>query len=228
MNLKNLGHLAVIASALIWVGATGSAWAQEDVDVSIDTSSLAGDTGSELFLELTGGGGDSGVGYNTVTTSPFVLGGGTAGTVDTANALGNVSGDMNSGVSLDDNGTQLSLFGQFLTPGTTLSFQMDLTTNVNTGPTPDGLFLYLYDPNGNPIDSTSDPSGFDSLLAVTFNSSTPVVTNFDSALLSVTPAAVAAAPEIDPSSALGALTLLAGALAVLRGRRRSPQREGFA
>ena len=34
------------------------------------------------------------------------------------------------------------------------------------------------------------------------------------------PAAPAAAPEIDPEMAAGALTLLAGGLAVLRGRRR--------
>ena len=32
-----------------------------------------------------------------------------------------------------------------------------------------------------------------------------------------------AAPEIDPASAMSALTLLAGGLAVLRGRRSRPQ-----
>jgi len=33
---------------------------------------------------------------------------------------------------------------------------------------------------------------------------------------------VTAAPEIDPASAISALTLLAGGLAVIRGRRRKP------
>jgi hypothetical protein len=32
----------------------------------------------------------------------------------------------------------------------------------------------------------------------------------------------AAAPELDPASALAALTLLSGGLAVLRGRRKKP------
>ena len=34
---------------------------------------------------------------------------------------------------------------------------------------------------------------------------------------------VVSVPEIDPSSALAGLTLLAGALAVMRGRRSKPQ-----
>lgn len=223
MNLKSIGYCALAASALIWAAGPRSAWAQEDVDVNINTLSLAGETGSELFIELTGGGSDSGSGYNTATLSDFVLGGGTAGTVDTLSEIGNVTGDMGSGVSLNDQASPLNLFAQLLTPGSTLSFQMDLTTQDNTGPVPDGLFLFLYDPSGNAL-ATSDPSDSNSLLAVTFNSPTaPSISAFTApsgtSLVSITPV-VSSVPEIDPSSALGALTLLAGGLAVLRGRRR--------
>lgn len=229
MKRKSTRCLMATASALVGAMAASYAWAQEDVNVSINTSSLAGDTGSELFIELTGGSGDSGVGYNTVTTSPFALGTGTAGAVDTANSFGNVSGDMSSGISLNDNGSPLSLFGEFLTPGTSLSFQLDMTTNVNIGAVPDGLYLFIYDPNGNPIATTQDPSGFDSLLAVNFNSPTPVITTYPnvdgSQLTSVTPAGVVAAPEIDASSSIGALTLLAGLLLILRSVSQGRQRE---
>jgi LPXTG-motif cell wall-anchored protein len=41
----------------------------------------------------------------------------------------------------------------------------------------------------------------------------------------VASAAVARAPEIDPASAMAGLTMLAGGLAVLRGRRRKDSQE---
>jgi hypothetical protein len=39
------------------------------------------------------------------------------------------------------------------------------------------------------------------------------------------PATPAAAPEIDPASAISAFTLLAGGLTVIRGRRAAPKRD---
>ena len=39
------------------------------------------------------------------------------------------------------------------------------------------------------------------------------------------PTTPAAAPEIDPASAISAFTLLAGGLAVIRGRRAAPKRD---
>ncbi len=220
---KSIGYGALAAMCLIWAAVPRSARAQADFDVNIDTSGLAGQSGSELFVELTGGGSDSGPGYNTATLGNFVLGGGSAGSVDAANEIGNVSGDIGSTVSINDQGSPLNLFAQFLTPGSDLSFQLNVTGNVNTGAVPDGLYAFLYDPSGNPIDTTSDPSGFDSLLAVNFTSATPTVSNYDTNLVSVTAASAAAAPEIDPSSAFGAVTLLAGILAVQRGRRRTAE-----
>jgi hypothetical protein len=211
---------AVLAGVIAAAGASAGV-----LDVSINTSSLAGQSGSEFFLELIGGGSDGGIGYNTVTTSPFALGGGTAGAVDTVDSFGNYSGSMTSmsGVSLNDNGSASNLFAQYLTPGSTLSFQMDLSTNVNTGMVPDGLFMFIYGPGPAyaPLATTSDPSGDDSLLEIEFNSPTPAVTNYAPAgVLTVTPVATAV-PEADSLSAMSAGTLLLGALAALRGRRRA-------
>ncbi|HTW74385.1 MAG TPA: hypothetical protein VMD56_05625 [Steroidobacteraceae bacterium] len=220
---RAVASLSAALALAVGLAAAPDARAQQDVDVSINTASLAGEAGSELFVELTGGGSDAGIGYNKVTMSDFVLGGGAAGPVDTLNSYGDVTGDLGSTVSLDDNGSPDNVFGQYLTPGSALSFQMAVTGNANTGATPDGLFLFLYDPSGNPIANTEDPSGFDSLLSVNFDSPTPAITSYPNVdgtnSVSVTAVGASAAPEIDPSSAVGALTLLAGLIAVMRGRR---------
>jgi hypothetical protein len=208
-----------IALALCLCGAERGAWADEIVDVSVNTSSLQGQAGSEVFFELTDGSG-TGNGNNTATMSSFALGGGAVGAVDPFSTFGGASGGMGSSVSITDTSPD-NQFAQLLTPGATLSFKLDLTTFVEpAGFAPDGLFMFMTDPNGNSIASTSDPSGFNSLLAVTFNSATPSLTNFDSSLVSITSGAPAAAPEMDPHSAMSGLIFLAGCLAVLLARRR--------
>ena len=66
--------------------------------------------------------------------------------------------------------------------------------------------------------STSDTFGFlDSLGHMVVSGTSAAATFVDE--LTVSSPSVTAAPEIDPASALGALTLLLGGLAVLRGRR---------
>jgi hypothetical protein len=206
-----------MALALCLCGAGSVGWADDILNVSVNTSSLEGQANSEVFVELVDGSG-TGNGNNTATMNGFSLGGGAVGAVDPFNTFGGASGSMSSTVSMTDSSPD-NQFAQLLTPGATLSFNLDLTTFVEPGPIPDGLFMFFTDPNGNSIATTSDPSGFNSLFAVTFNSAQPAVLNYDSKLVSVTSSAPAAAPEIDPASALGAFTLLAGFLAVLRGRR---------
>jgi len=204
--------------ALCLCAAGPGAWADEVVDVSVNTSSLQGQAGSEVFFELTDGSG-TGNGNNTATLSGFALGGGAVGAADPFSTFGGATGDMGSTVSIIDSSPD-NQFGQLLTPGTALSFTLDLTTYVEPGPTPDGLFMFLVDPNGSSIASTSDPSGFNSLFAVTFNSTQPALTNFDSSLVALKSAVPAAAPEIDPHSLMSGLTYLAACLAVLCARRR--------
>lgn len=206
-----------IALALGLCAATPGAWADEVVNVSVNTSSLQGQAGSEVFFELTDGSG-TGNGNNTATMSNFALGSGTVGAADPFNTFGGATGDMGSTVSITDSSPD-NQFAQVLTPGSTLAFKLDLTAFVESGAPPDGLFMFLTDPLGNSIASTSDPSGFNSLLAVTFNSAQPLLTNFDSGLVTLSVVAPVSAPEVDPRSAIAGLTLLAGFLAVFRGRR---------
>lgn len=218
MHSRSLARTSLLVTALALGLGTGAAGADEIVSVSLDTSSLAGSAGSELVFELTDGSG-LGDANNTVTISNLTLGGGTPGAIDLINTFGGVTGDLGSGnVTLTDS-SFLNVFAQFLTPGSNVSFRMDLTTNVDAGPIPDGFFAYIYDPSGNPIDTTSDPSGFDSLLAVNFDSSTPEISDYDPALVHVAGAATGV-PE--PNSLLLAASAFA-IVAGLRRRRRSPR-----
>ncbi|HEY6358872.1 MAG TPA: hypothetical protein VIX35_11540, partial [Vicinamibacterales bacterium] len=59
--------------------------------------------------------------------------------------------------------TPFHAFVEFFTPGSSLSFQLDLTTNVDTGGTPDAFAVSILDSSGASI-PTLDPSGADTLL----------------------------------------------------------------
>jgi hypothetical protein len=171
----------------------------------LDTSGLSGPF--ELAFIFTDG---SGIGdaNNTVTLDNFLFGGGSAGAVDTTLSMGGASGDLTSGVSLVDS-SFLNILAVFFMPGSFLSFNFGLTTNVDAGNTPD-QFSWVLLQAGTPV-NTQDPSGADSLLTVNIDSANPVFSTFASDL---TPAPVvtesAAAPE--PSTpllmAMGMLALV--------------------
>jgi len=218
MNRQPYRYVPVVALALCLCGAGLSARADQLVNVNVNTSSLVGMTNSEVFFEMTDGSG-LGDANNTATMSNFALGGGTVGAGDPFSTFGGASGDLGSTVSITDSSPD-NQFAQLLTPGASLTFSLNLTTNADAGAIPDGLFMFIADPSFNSIATTSDPTGNNSLFAVTFNPTADLIQNYDPTLVSVT-AAATAAPEIDPASAGGALTLLLGGLAVLRGRRRN-------
>jgi hypothetical protein len=121
--------------------------------------------------------------------------------VDSTNSTGGVSGDLSSGVSITDS-SFTNVFAQFFTAGSTLSFALDLTTNVDAGPTPDQFGFAILDPSGNPI-PTSDPTGDDSLMIINIDSSSPSIVSY-SDLLTVTPSGTVATPEPSTTLVLGA------------------------
>ncbi len=197
---KFAGYITVFVFLAFCIAPRG-AMADEIVTVSVNTSSISGMAGSEVFFEFTDGSG-LGDANNTVTLTGFSLGGGTAGAVDT-NPLDTTGGfdpasDLGSQVSITDS-SFFNEFAQFLTPGSVLSFTLDLTTNVDAGGVPDQFSMYIYDPNINSIDTTADPTGGDSLLSISLDSSSnPTTNNFDPAL--VTSAVTNPTPE--PSTLL--------------------------
>lgn len=195
MKTKN-PLLFALALTVLSIGAGPSpALADETVNVSINTSSLPMTPGSEIYFDFTDG---SGIGDsdNSVTISGISLGGGTAGAIDTSSLgiTGGESGNLTSGVTLIDS-SPFNQFAQFFTAGTALSFVMDLTTNVGPSSIPDEFSLFIYDPNGNPLATTSDPSGFDSLLIVNINSASPAVDNYDTSLVTATVTTTVVTPE---------------------------------
>ena len=208
MTTKTLFRMTVALATLLAFGQRG-AFADSIEDVTVNTSSL-GAGSSEVFFFLTGTGG------NTATLSGILLGGGSAGAVDLTNTTGtgtDPGNGLTSGVSLNDTTNFLNVFAQSFGAGSSLTFVLDLTTNV-VSPNPDQFSFAILDPNGNAI-PTSDPTGFDNLMTINLDSATPTP-NIYSDLVSVT--SPTATPE--PSS----LFLLASGLlafSIVRKRLRA-------
>jgi hypothetical protein len=148
-----------------------------DFTVSLDTSPLmaapANGAGPfSLAFQLTDG---SGLGdfLNTATISNFQFGaGGSSGSCPAnCTTFGGASGDTASTVVLTDS-SFFNAFVETFTPGASLSFTVDLTTNVLTGGTPDAFAFSILDSSGNPI-PTLDPTSADTLATVNIDSATP-------------------------------------------------------
>jgi hypothetical protein len=193
---KNMTHrklsLSIVAgAAALFISLPPYARADLVDAVTVNTSALPSAPGSEIFFVLTDGSG-TGDSLNTATLSSFGFGGGSAGAVDTGSLFGGVSGSMTSTVSLTET-SFTNIFAQFFTAGSAISFNLDLTTNLQSGPTPDQFSLAILDPSANPI-PTSDPTGDDNLLVININSSNPDVVSY-SDLVTVTPTGAVATPE---------------------------------
>ncbi len=155
------------------VASVGSAHADAVFTVNLNTSALMGLAGPfAVAFQLTDGSalGDA---NNTATITNFAFGGGSAaGCPVNCTLTGGASGDMTGTVTLTDSDF-FNSFAELFTVGSTLSFQVDLTTNVDGGGIPDAFAFSLLD-NGNSI-PTLDPLGADSLLSVDIDSANPAI-----------------------------------------------------
>jgi hypothetical protein len=178
--------IVTVATLLVIFGAPTSFATGISLDVSINTSGLPISPGSEIFFILTDGSG-TGDANNTATMTTFALGGGSVGAVDLANTFGGASGGISSTVSLTDS-SFTNVFAETFSAGSSLSFLLNLTTNVDAGGTPDQFSISIVNPSGSFL-SPSDPlTG--NLLAINLDSASPSVSTFSSLVNVSTPGPV--------------------------------------
>ena len=155
MRSKRSLTCVALAGAVLFAGALGAPLARAGsitYDVSVDTTSYSGTTGSVQFTLI---GGNSPVPLDTAAVSAFVP---QAGLVPPPLTSGDVSGDLSTTMSMDNQAP--SLYYESVTYGDSLTFQVTLTSTPGDMSAADTLFsFYLLDANGNPISSSASPSG---------------------------------------------------------------------
>jgi hypothetical protein len=146
-------------------------------DVTLDTGPLIGDAAGPFSIgfEFVDGSG-IGDGNNLLFMSNFNFGaGGPSGLPLT---FGSVGGDLSSSVVMTDAAPD-NIFVQSFVPGNTLSFLLNMTTNVDAGPTPDEFIMSILDNTFTPIPTTAG-SPLSPFLQIDIDSSNPTVETFSS------------------------------------------------
>ena len=197
-------------------------------DISMNTAPLMSHAAGPFSLEFQlNDGRGTGDANNTATLSSFAFGGGTPMGLPTV--AGGASGNLSSSVNLTDS----SFFNQFIqgfTPGSMLKFRLSLTTNVDSGATPDQFSIAILDRTHTEIPTLAG-SFFGVFVSIDIDSSNPTVKTFASDTMR-SPAAggppiTIAAPQVTPAAPPvpepGTTLLFAtglGAIALWRGKRR--------
>jgi hypothetical protein len=214
--MKRVCVFVVLHGLAVLAAARGSR--ADSFNVSLNTSSLSGT--QALIFEFTDG---DGVVDNSVALTNFSLGGGSvAGSADYLGTTG-VSGDIGSGIDMDDGSLSIALFSQNFNPGATLSFLLT-TTNNYAGGSPDGFVMAICD-TGLDTCYSDDPDGADLVLPLNGAALVPASFTLTGASAQGLPAPVVTTPSSgtvpEPS---GVLLLGAGifALAIFQRKRRSP------
>jgi hypothetical protein len=177
MNV-NPQFISLLVLPLVCVSLPLGARADEVFTVDLTTTPLTTDPGDQPFsLAFQMVQGDPANTTNTATIGDFLFGGGSAGTCPLdCTTFGNESGNANSTIDLSTSDGFESLIQTF-TPGTHLSFTVDLTTNPNSGATPDTFAFSILDSSLFPI-PTQDPTTADSLVTIFIDSTKPTVFAF--------------------------------------------------
>ena len=146
----------ILQATLLAILASTLAMAATVYNVTIDTTPLSTTQGYLAFDFLQG----APIEDNSVTIFNFS----TNATLGALTPTGDATGTISPGPgTLDDINNFFNEFLQEVTYGTTLSFNLSLTTNGAS--TPDNFSFYLLNSSQFPI-MTSDPTGDDSLISI--------------------------------------------------------------
>lgn len=146
--------------------------------VYLNTSSLVGNPAGPFSLDFQLNDGSAlGDGNNAVTLSNFQFGGGSA--VAGATTSGGASGDLASAITITDTDPTLNDFYQGFLPGNWLSFNFTLSTNLDSGGTPDLFSFAILD--GNLMNLATQSLGSDNFLEINIDSLSPSAAAFSSA-----------------------------------------------
>jgi hypothetical protein len=144
-------------------------------NISMNTAPLLGHPAGPFSLEFQfNDGSGTADSNNTAVLNNFLFNGGTP--VGGPTITGGVAGNLTSGITLTDS----SFFNQFIqgfTPGSALSFLLSLSTNVDTGITPDQFSFAILDKTGTEI-PTLAPSFFDVFVQIDITTANPPVQAF--------------------------------------------------
>lgn len=217
MNSRRL-----LAAWLLPIALTAAGAVQANViyTVNLNTSSISGAAGYALaFSFQDGSGAPIADNNNTVTLSSFAFGGGSSSGGSPV-ISGGAGGGLSSSVALNDSDFS-NLLVEGFTPGASLSFKVNLTTNVDAGGTPDffGFSMLL---NGTPL-MTQDDTGGDNLLYFNIDSANPTLFPWATAAGSqatLDAPTVALAPPPGQAPEPASLLLLTAGLMGLFGMRR--------
>jgi hypothetical protein len=157
--LNREGRLLAVAIAVALVSLS-SRVCRADVtySVSLDTSNYDGSQGPfNIDFQLNDGSTGDGVSNNTATITDLTFVGG--GLTGSASYAGSASGDPTavtaaSGLVITDSGL-LNDFNQTFTPGASLTFMLDLTTNTSASETAGVPDAFSFTVNGNNFASTA-------------------------------------------------------------------------
>jgi len=221
MKHRIVKSYAGIASAVLF-GLLASPVLRADMDynVSVNTPGVTG-TGGFLAFDLTGG---IPLQDNVATISAFS----SDATLGAGSTSGDVTGTLTPGPLVL---TADQFFNEWLQPvtfGTTITFNLDVTTDFASGSTPDSFEFFLLDSTQTPL-STSDPSGGNSIFTIDLTGDSTAPDVFLSTApssqftASVTPSTIST-PEVTPGPAVG-LGLLMLALRLLYKLKEKPGRE---
>ena len=207
-------YILVIAVVSAAFSPAGLALRARTLEVSVGTVPLVGLTGYLAFDFVQG----SAIPNNTVTVEKFV----TDSILGAGSSSGSVTGSLVPGpLVLGD----FIFFNEWLQPvtfGSSISFEMLLSTNTSPGGIPDSFSFFLLDNTQLPY-PTSDPFGTNSIFEIDIDSQSPSPSVFTSSFGSATVSSSTPEPSVLGLVFAGLVMLGCGSRAFISANERRRQ-----